>query len=134
MKHQLPIAAALALLLSGCGLVNNPRVNGGDGVSNGGDPVKILASQGKLLAPEMVQEFNADLLPGEWAPEVKQWIVANHDDLAKDIAVSEHVWGEPNQTTCATTTLTRNQPISFSYSLCRQSMPYLEQAVRGLIH
>lgn len=128
---------AITATLSGCGALFSDR-NGqggtGDGVNNGGDPVRLLTVQGKFLAPDMVRTYEAQTEALPLGPSVDGWIGEHRDALADDIVETPHVWSGRSQVHCAETARTLAAPIQFSFDECRVAIPYLEQATRLLIH
>lgn len=103
------------------------------GVGNG-DGIKLAFAKAREHAAFITLRINDRSLAKNLDLSLRNWILANNQELAADIAKTKHKWIDTATAACATTHLTTGAEIELSYPTCRQSLNSSEDAGMLLVH
>jgi len=107
---------------------------GGWGVGNGGDEIRLMFANAKEHASYITLRLQDRSLPLSLEPNLRQWILDHHVDLAADIAKSPHDWTLTEEQTCAWTQLTPAATIQLSYPTCHANIGGFDEIAQLLVH
>lgn len=102
------------------------------GVGNG-DGLKLVFAKAREHAAFITLRINDRSLAKALDANLRDWILANHQELAADIAKTQHKWIEAQTPACASTHFTTGSEIELSYVTCRD-LETFEDAGELLIH
>ncbi len=102
------------------------------GVGNG-DGIKLLFAKAREHAAFITLRLNDRSLAKNLDVGLRDWILANRQELAADIAKTKHKWIETATPACAATHYATGAEIELSYPTCR-SLNTFEDAGMLLVH
>ena len=126
MKYS-TIFTALALLMA--------SVARGNGVGNGGDPLRELFEEARKTASSQVQDLDwCSFSPGT-PQQTIDWILGHQFALVDDLMSTPHLWVVDGQPTCGFTQPSAKSPIYLSYPTCASTVgTSLKNAVFLVLH
>ncbi|HEX4926066.1 MAG TPA: hypothetical protein VFV50_18375 [Bdellovibrionales bacterium] len=107
--------------------------SGGE-TGNGGDPLMMLFEESRHQAVQRVLNATYCAFPAQIRPPIREWILNNKTELARDIMDSKHVWLAGQQVTCAYTQPRPKADVMLSFQSCRPNVVSVIDAGRTLIH
>lgn len=113
-------------------LTVSPMAEARMGVGNG-DGIKLLFAKAREHAAFITLRLNDRSLAKNLDVSLRDWILANRQELAADIAKTKHEWIETATPACASTHYTTGDVIVLSYPTCR-NLDSFEDAGMLLVH
>ncbi len=100
--------------------------------NNSSDVIKALFSDARSIAYNIVSTY--DFSVWNYENTVTQFMRENDLSIANEINSIQFIWGDFDQSACATTNGSKGDPIYLNYSVCRNSVKNLDDAIRIIIH